>query len=264
MAGPLAAIERFFERVFERPPARLFAPRLEREYLQRELIRTMEAERKVHGRRTYVSALYRIQLNRSDLAALAADTTLSVELAEAVRVHARGRGYVLAGRPAVRLEPSFELPPGKVEVLAAGVPPRADRRRQPPPPPLPAAPPPPPPPLSTSVEPSGHTAQFEAARPKLPPAAIAVSVPGRTPWRVAIASGRIRVGRAPDNDLVLADDRVSRHHGQISVRLGTLVYADLGSTNGSFVNGSRVTEIALGPRDVLQLGGSTLTVESGS
>ena len=42
-----------------------------------------------------------------------------------------------------------------------------------------------------------------------------------------------------------------------------LVYADLGSTNGSFVNGVRVTEIALGPSDVVQLGGSALTIEAG-
>jgi pSer/pThr/pTyr-binding forkhead associated (FHA) protein len=41
-----------------------------------------------------------------------------------------------------------------------------------------------------------------------------------------------------------------------------LVYTDLGSTNGSFLNGSPVTEIALGPGDVLQLGNSTVTIET--
>ena len=92
---------------------------------------------------------------------------------------------------------------------------------------------------------------------------MAVHVPGRAPWRIAVSSGRLRVGRALDNDLVLSDDRVSRHHGQLSVRFGTLVYVDLGSTNGSFVNGVRVTEIALGPGDVVQLGGSALTIEAG-
>ena len=42
---------------------------------------------------------------------------------------------------------------------------------------------------------------------------------------------------------------------------GTLVYSDLGSTNGSYLQGSRVHEIALGPHDVIQLGGSSLTIE---
>jgi pSer/pThr/pTyr-binding forkhead associated (FHA) protein len=40
-----------------------------------------------------------------------------------------------------------------------------------------------------------------------------------------------------------------------------LVYTDLGSTNGSFLNSSRVTEIALGPTDILLLGSSTITIE---
>jgi pSer/pThr/pTyr-binding forkhead associated (FHA) protein len=69
------------------------------------------------------------------------------------------------------------------------------------------------------------------------------------------------VGRSLDNDVVLPDEKVSRHHGQIGIRLGMLVYTDLGSTNGSFLNGASVSEIALGPGDVLQLGSSTLTVE---
>ena len=265
MAGPLAAIERFFERVFERPPARLFAPQLEPEYLQRELFRALEAEREMHGRRTYVPTVYRIQLNNLDVATLATQATLADELAEAVRAHARSRGYVLSGRPVVRFEASAAVEPGDVEVRAdaPGVVATNGRR----PNGAASAPAPPRPPdnglADGSALDAGHTATFEAARPNAPRATIAVHVPGRAPWRIAISGGRLRVGRALDNDLVLPDDRVSRHHGQISVRFGTLVYADLGSTNGSFVNGVRVTEIALGPSDVLQLGGSALTVESG-
>jgi len=79
--------------------------------------------------------------------------------------------------------------------------------------------------------------------------------------RVPVGPGTVRLGRALDNDVVLPDQKVSRHHGQIGVRLGMLVYTDLGSTNGSFLNGRAVTEIALGPTDVLQLGSSTVTIE---
>ena len=130
MAGPLAAIERFFERVFERPPARLFAPQLEPEYLQRELFRALETERQMHGRRTYVPTMYRIQLNNSDVATLAAQPSLADDLAEAVRAYARGRGYVLGGRPVVRFESSATLDEGEVEVLAdAKSVPTTDRRR---------------------------------------------------------------------------------------------------------------------------------------
>jgi hypothetical protein len=72
----------------------------------------------------------------------------------------------------------------------------------------------------------------------------------------------LSVGRSSDNALVLADTKVSRHHGRLQARRGTLVYTDLGSTNGSRVNGIRVDEIALGLGDRLLVGDTVLVVES--
>jgi pSer/pThr/pTyr-binding forkhead associated (FHA) protein len=71
----------------------------------------------------------------------------------------------------------------------------------------------------------------------------------------------LTIGRADDNDLVTRDSRVSRHHGRIVGRRGTLVYADLGSTNGSKVNGEAVTEVVLGVGDQLQIGDTALVLE---
>ncbi|HSH22158.1 MAG TPA: FhaA domain-containing protein [Candidatus Caenarcaniphilales bacterium] len=272
MAGPLAAVERFFERLLERPAARLFQARLEPVHLQRHLERAMEDERHVEGQRTYVPSRYRVRLNRSDLEALERyGTTLSADLAEALHAHARRRRYLLRARPAVEFHGSHEVAAGDVVIQteAFGPPlappagpagerfPSIDRllpMPTPPSAPAPAAPP---------VE-ERRTAVYATPTPMLPKAVIAVHMPGRPVTRLPLRNSTIRIGRALDNDIVLPDERVSRHHGQISVRLGTLVYADLGSTNGSFLNGSAVTEIALGPTDVLQVGGSSLTIESGS
>jgi len=80
---------------------------------------------------------------------------------------------------------------------------------------------------------------------------------------VDIVAGVMRIGRAPDNDLILGDGRVSRHHGRIAGRLGTLVYTDLGSTNGSRVNGEAVIEVVLGPGDRILVGDTTLEVRLG-
>ena len=107
----------------------------------------------------------------------------------------------------------------------------------------------------------GATAVFAAPRPNTPRAQLAVRTSGQPVSRLNVRPGTIRLGRALDNDICLPDDKVSRHHGQIGMHLGMLVYTDLGSTNGSFLNGAAVTEIALGPGDVLQLGSSTITVE---
>jgi hypothetical protein len=102
--------------------------------------------------------------------------------------------------------------------------------------------------------------------PLLPPplvgphATIEVRHPDGTLREVVFDGSVLDVGRGTDNDIVIADERVSRHHGRFSARHGTLVYTDLGSTNGSQVGGIRVREIALGAGDVVRLGRATLTV----
>jgi pSer/pThr/pTyr-binding forkhead associated (FHA) protein len=64
-----------------------------------------------------------------------------------------------------------------------------------------------------------------------------------------------RIGRSLDNDLVLPDQSISRHHATIAVVDGGGFYLhDLGSQNGSFVDGRRVSEAALKDGDRIALG----------
>jgi hypothetical protein len=274
MAGPLAAMERFFERLFERPAARLLAPRLEPVHLQHHLQRAMESGRVRQGGKWHVQSRYRLLLNPADLVALSGNDVLPAELAEMLRDHARRRGYVLDARPSVRLESSPRVSAGNVVVMTDDLPSlgAAHLVSQAP---VAAADPAPESPVTGSAQPrqpatdgldgadapAGSTSVFRATQPAAPRARIAIRAPGQPVTHVAVDGATLRVGRASDNDIVLPDNRVSRYHGQISARLGTLIYADLGSTNGSFLQGSRVHEIALGPHDVLQLGGSSLTIE---
>ena len=79
---------------------------------------------------------------------------------------------------------------------------------------------------------------------------------------ITIEGTVLTIGRGTDNGLVLDDARVSRHHGRLQARRGTLVYTDTGSTNGTRVNGLVVDEIVLGPGDRLQLGDTILVVET--
>ncbi len=91
-------------------------------------------------------------------------------------------------------------------------------------------------------------------------AVIVVQPPDRGPDHIPFEGGTVRVGRGPDNDIVVLDERVSRHHGRFAARHGVLVYTDLDSTNGSMVNGTRVREAGLGVGDVVRLGRTTLTI----
>jgi transcriptional regulator with GAF, ATPase, and Fis domain len=64
----------------------------------------------------------------------------------------------------------------------------------------------------------------------------------------------IRIGKAPDNDLVLPDDTVSRHHCVLSPRADGIQVRDLESTNGTKVQGARVTEAIVQAGTVLKVG----------
>ncbi len=75
---------------------------------------------------------------------------------------------------------------------------------------------------------------------------------------VALPSQMVTIGRAPDNDVVVGDPATSGHHGRIDVRSGSFWVSDLGSTNGTLVNGEPVIEKQLSDGDTISVGQNTL------
>jgi pSer/pThr/pTyr-binding forkhead associated (FHA) protein len=73
----------------------------------------------------------------------------------------------------------------------------------------------------------------------------------------------LSIGRGLDNDLVIDDPRVSRHHSQITFRHGHYLLRDLRSTNGTFVNGQPVEAVVLASSDVVSIGGFEMLFEMG-
>ena len=74
----------------------------------------------------------------------------------------------------------------------------------------------------------------------------------------------LRIGRIPDNELVLSDLDVSRHHAELRKSpSGTYEIVDLGSHNGTFVNGRRVSSAALSETDIVSIGRSTFRLAGG-
>jgi Domain of unknown function (DUF4388)/FHA domain len=66
------------------------------------------------------------------------------------------------------------------------------------------------------------------------------------------------IGRSSDLDMVLIEDMVSRKHARISLQDGAISIADLGSTNGTFVNGEKVSTARLKEGDRILIGTSIL------
>jgi hypothetical protein len=91
--GPLAAVERFLERLFERQAARLFRTAIRPIQVQRRLERAMEASRIREGSRTLVPHRFTVRLTPKDLAAVrTAAPTLAADLADGALAFARGHG----------------------------------------------------------------------------------------------------------------------------------------------------------------------------
>lgn len=64
----------------------------------------------------------------------------------------------------------------------------------------------------------------------------------------------VRMGRSPDNDVILRDPATSGHHARLERRGDQFWIIDLGSTNGTFVNGEAIQEKQLNHGDRLTIG----------
>jgi ABC-type multidrug transport system ATPase subunit len=84
----------------------------------------------------------------------------------------------------------------------------------------------------------------------------------RRPTAVHRAPVRVlRIGRLPDNDLVLADLGVSRHHAELrNLGAGRYEITDLGSHNGTYVNGERIATATITEHDIIGIGRATFRI----
>ena len=122
---------------------------------------------------------------------------------------------------------------------------------------------------ATSVMPAWQAAEpMPAVEPAFPapPVAPPEDAPATLVFLTGPGSGRIfglkahmvMIGRGQDNDVVLDDPATSSHHCRIESRNGAFWLADLGSTNGTLINGEPVVEKQLQHGDVLSIGQNTI------
>jgi pSer/pThr/pTyr-binding forkhead associated (FHA) protein len=75
---------------------------------------------------------------------------------------------------------------------------------------------------------------------------------------------RTTVGRVEDNTFQIADASVSSHHAEIILRGPEIIIKDIGSTNGSFINGEKIMETVLKAGQILKFGQVELRIDDGS
>ena len=70
------------------------------------------------------------------------------------------------------------------------------------------------------------------------------------------------IGRVEDNTFQIAEPSVSSHHCEVLLRGSDVVVRDLNSTNGTFINGEKVTETVIKPGQILRLGQIEMRLET--
>jgi hypothetical protein len=232
----LARFESFMEHMVEGSVARLFRSPVQPAEIAKRLERAMESQQTISVRRVIVPNLYRAFLNPQDLATFnPIRAEMEREMATYLADLAQERGFAMLEHPKVELTSDAGVARHSIQVVAETV----------------SAGPP---------EDAGHTQVFQGpSQPSSQARTRLLLATGGGTHVIPLESTQVTVGRGLNNDVILEDTRVSRHHAQLRYRARRFWVADLGSTNGTYINGEQIEEQALRDGDVLSLGGLELT-----
>ena len=251
----LRSIESKIEGLFEGVFGRAFRTHVQPVELARKLAKEMDEHRSVSVSRVYVPNEYTVYLSSGDRAQFASyEGSLVGELQEYLAEHARREAYALLTPPQVVMATDEDLAIGEFGIAASVVQPAVAV-----PPVLPVAPPPVAPPPETSATMIYKAREpVEAEESEPPPVereVVALTIDGRTH---PVTSRVVVIGRSRECDVRLADTNVSRRHAELRQDGATYWLVDLGSTNGTDLNGRRVEREKLSDGDAITIGSTEL------
>ena len=217
--------------------------------IARKLAREMEEHKSFSVSRTYAPNEYRVFLSPRDRERFAGyEAALTAELAGYLLEHARRERLTLLSRPVIEFETDDRLGLGEFGIQTRVAQPEDE-------------------PVSARAEAqSGRTMVYSNAERVSEPLEERGRARAQTPLllidgkRVVISPAGATIGRSRQADVVVNDPNVSREHAEIRPRGGSWVITDLGSTNGSQLNGRRIdASEVLRSGDEIELGASLMT-----
>jgi hypothetical protein len=275
----LRTIESKIEGLFEGVFGRAFRTHVQPVELARKLAKEMDEHRSVSVSRVYVPNEYTVYLSGADRQQFASyEGSLVGELQEYLTEHARREAYALLTPPRVRFATDDDLAVGEFGIATRvaqpeeGVP-SLPAPSSPAPPrsvsiPVPSPPSPPIPPAPAVVLDAAPSATMvyrahvdpaepaEAAPPPAPrPEIVTLTLDGRAH---PITSSSVVIGRSRECDIRVVDGNASRRHAEVVEVDETYVIVDLGSTNGTELNGRRITRETLADGDRITIGATDL------
>jgi len=245
--GFFSRLEAFFERFFQAPAGKLGAA-LQPEALAHRIERAMETTKSFGAHGALVPNRYQLHLHPADFAVFASyRTSLQDDLEHGVLARARRHQYILVAKPLVELLADESVPRGEVRVAASLVDQAGGRVH------------PDAPPAATSDTLVLARPGYEVPAPDSAARAyFLVRTAGAPPVVFDLGAAVIGIGRASDNDVIVDDEEVSRHHCQLKLQHGAYSLTDLGSRNGTTINGEPISQAALGPGDVVRIGSTEI------
>ncbi len=224
--GLLDRFEQRVDRAVNGAFAKAFKSELQPVEIAAALTNEMDSRAAVVSRaRTVVPNVYTVIVSTEDYDRLSVyDETLVGEFAVMIRDYAQQQQYSFLGSVTVAMQPSEDSAQGTVEIVSEA---RVDH----------------------DVAPAAG-----------PPAGSAPRLEGKL-GTFQLTRAVTRIGRGADSDIRIEDPGVSRHHAE--VRIGSdVVLRDLGSTNGTYVNGTLIAEQPLRDGAVITIGSTNLTFRS--
>lgn len=264
--GMFDRFEKGLERAVNGAFAKAFRSEVQPVEIASALRKAADDRAAVVGRgRTLVPNVFVVELGATDHDRLFDySDALSEEFGANLMAYADQQGYAFVGPVSVVFQEVPDLDTGVFRVEASTVKGR-QRERRPAPAPIPRDPETPGPGLSAArIQDGGRSA--ESVHLPSPP-------PRRRPWLeidgrpYALASSITNIGRGEEADIIVDDPGVSRIHAEIRVttdgpHLMTTV-RDLGSTNGTFVDGQRVSAVQLAEGSAITMGRTRAVYRSG-
>jgi hypothetical protein len=244
----LRSIESKIEGLFEGVFGRAFRTHVQPIELARKLVKEMDDHRTVSVSRVYVPNEYTLYLCTQDRRQFSGyEPSLVAELQEYLAEHARRERYALLTPPRVLVTTDDDLAIGEFGIGTRLVADEASAEA-PPPPDLPLEQP-----EHTMVYRAPAAVEEDAEAPE--PERATVTLEGKTR---TISAPRAVLGRSRDCEVRLGDANVSRKHAEIRHEDDTWWIVDLGSTNGTLVNGRRAKRERLTAGDRITLGSTEI------
>jgi FhaA, N-terminal domain/FHA domain len=258
----LRTIESKIEGLFEGVFGRAFRSHVQPVELARKLAKEMDEHRSVSVSRVYVPNEYTLYLSPGDRTQFVAyEASLVGELQEYLTEHARREGYSMLTAPRVVVTTDDDLAIGEFGIATRVVDAGPSEPALPAAPapetsvPVPEAPPVDAVPAATVVyRPSDEDALEQAEPAPVSRELVTLRIDGK---EHPVDSSRVVLGRSRDCEIRVSDANVSRRHCEVVQESATTwVVVDLGSTNGTELNGQRITRAELADGDRITVGGT--------